>query len=218
VNLGPDAGEDDADARTAIVRAGYDAIADVYLAWNEQVAGDPRDRFLGALMERLADGDRVLDLGCGAGVPSTQRLAERFDVVGIDASGAQIRRATANVPRAAFHRADMLHATFAEASFDAVTAFYSISHVPRERHGELFRRVATWLKPGGSFLAVLGAGDLPDWTGDWLGVPMFFSSHGPEQNRRLLQAAGFALIVDEVVPIQEPDGEVSFQWVIAEQR
>lgn len=112
----------------------------------------------------------------------------------------------------------MLETTFPAASFAAVTAFYSISHVPREQHGELLRRVATWLKPGGSFLAVLGAGDLPDWTGEWLGVPMFFSSHGPAENRRLLRAAGFALVLDDVVSMQEPDGEVSFQWVIAEKR
>jgi hypothetical protein len=99
-----------------------------------------------------------------------------------------------------------------------VTAFYSISHVPREKHGALVRRVATWLKPGGSFLAVLGSGDLPDWTSEWLGVPMFFSSHGPEENRRLLRAAGLALVLDEVVSMQEPDGVVSFQWVIAEKQ
>ena len=48
--------------------------------------------------------------------------------------------------------------------------------------------------------------------------PMFFSSHGAEENRRLLWAAGFALVLDEVVSMQEPEGEVSFLWVIAEKR
>lgn len=47
---------------------------------------------------------------------------------------------------------------------------------------------------------------------------MFFSSHGAEENRRLLWAAGFALVLDEVVSMQEPEGEVSFLWVIAEKR
>ncbi len=144
-------------------------------------------------------------------MPATQVLAERFDVMGVDASEAQIRLATANVPRAAFRRADMLEVRLPTALFDGVTAFYSISHVPREQHGELFRGVAAWLKSGGTFLAVLGSVDLPDWTGEWLGVPMFFSSHGPEENRRLLRAAGFALVLDGVLSMQEPEGEVSFQ-------
>ena len=30
---------------------------------------------------------RVLDLGCGNGVPATRMLAERFDVIGIDVVG-----------------------------------------------------------------------------------------------------------------------------------
>jgi SAM-dependent methyltransferase len=178
------------DPRTAIVRDGYDAMAETYRAWGGEVVGDPRGQFLAALIERLCEGGRVLDLGCGAGVPSTQVLAERFGVVGVDASAAQIRLATANVPRASFGRADMLEVSFQRESFDAVTAFYSISHIPREQHGELFGRIAAWLKPGGSLLAVLGSGDLPDWSGEWLGVPMFFSSHGAEENRRLLRRPG----------------------------
>ena len=41
-------------------------MAETYLAWNGEVVGDPRARFLAALAERLQDGDRLLDLGCGA--------------------------------------------------------------------------------------------------------------------------------------------------------
>jgi 2-polyprenyl-3-methyl-5-hydroxy-6-metoxy-1,4-benzoquinol methylase len=72
------------DERKTIVEAGYDAVADRYLAWIARIDGDPRDRFLDAFSERLPDGAAVLDLGCGGGVPSTRQLAERFDVVGVD--------------------------------------------------------------------------------------------------------------------------------------
>ena len=166
----------------------------------------------------LPDGARVLDLGCGAGVPSTRRLAERFEVVGVDISAEQLRRARAAVPGATFRHADLMQVELAPESFDAVTSFYAIAHVPREHHGELFARVAGWLRPGGRFLASLGTGGAADWTGEWLGVPMFFSSHDPVTNRQLLEAAGFELLRDAVVPIREPEGEVSFQWVIARKR
>jgi hypothetical protein len=59
---------------------------------------------------------------------------------------------------------------------------------------ELIR--ADWLRPGGVFLASLGSGDLAAWTGDWLGVPMFFSSHPATENRRLLDGAALEAVHD----------------------
>ena len=38
------------------------------------------------LVARLPKGARVLELGCGAGVPDTQRLAARFQLTGVDVS------------------------------------------------------------------------------------------------------------------------------------
>jgi hypothetical protein len=69
--------------------------------------------------------------------------------------------------------------------------------------------------PGGRFLAVLGSTDSPDWIGEWLGQPMFFSSYDASANRRLLVEAGFDLLIDKTVETMEPEGPVTFQWVIA---
>lgn len=101
------------------------------------------------------------------------------------------------------------------ASFDAVTACYSIAHVPRDQHGFLFQRIATWLRPGGHFLAALGCGADDGTVEEWLGTPMFFSSHDAPANRRLLAQAGLSVLVDEAVTMQEPQGPATFQWVIA---
>ena len=84
-----------------------------------------------------------------------------------------------------------------------MTAFYSIIHVPRDEQPHLFERVSRWLVPGGLFLATLGAGDDPDWFGEWLGQPMFFSSHDADGNRRLLRAANFDLLIDDVIETPE---------------
>ena len=75
----------------AIIESGYDAMAARYLAtFGEGVRDDPRVRFVGELAAHLVDGARVLELGCGAGVPATALLAQRFDVVGVDISAAQL--------------------------------------------------------------------------------------------------------------------------------
>jgi SAM-dependent methyltransferase len=197
-----------------IVESGYDSVAERYLEWSARIADDPRSRFLGELTGRLGDGARVLDLGCGAGVPSTATLAERHDVLGVDLSAAQLELARRNVPGARFERGDMTGLSFPDGSFDAVTAFYSVLHVPREEQGALFSRIARWLRPGGWFLAALGCSEANGVEDDWLGTPMFFSSHAPEVNRRLLTAAGFTLVIDEPVTMHEPEGAATFHWVL----
>ncbi len=202
------------DPRTEMVRAGYDRMACRFAEWGARVQGDPRDRFLHEFTELLPASGSVLDLGCGAGIPSTRRLAESFRVTGADISEAQIALARRNVPGATFVHADLLDLELGSASFDGVTAFYSISHIPREEHPRVFALVRRWLRPGGVFLAALGVGDLPGWTGEWLGVPMFFSSHDATENLRLLARAGLRVVRAEAVSMREPEGEATFQWVI----
>ena len=201
-----------------MVARGYDALGADYARWVAAFVDPGRDRMLEAFMGRLASGARVLDLGCGPGVPSTRLLADRFEVVGVDVSEVQLDAARRNVPEASFVRADLMHVELPAESFEGVTAFYSIIHVPRDEHPRLFERVARWLVPGGLFLATLGAGDDPDWIGEWLGQSMFFSSHDADGNRRLLTATNFDLLIDDVMVTPEPEGPQPFLWVLAQRR
>ena len=195
-----------------IVEAGYDAIAEHYLTWSAQITDDPRAHYLDELDRRLDDNAKVLELGCGAGVPSTRKLAERHDVLGVDLSQQQLDLARANVPGARFEKADMTALDFPDGRFDAVAAFYSILHVPRAEQPALIANIARWLKPGGLFLASLGVGT-PDVTEDWLGVEMFFGSNTPARNRELL-AQHLEIVIDDLVTMHEPD-PATFHWVLA---
>ena len=159
---------------TEAVRAAYDKLAPTFGRWNAGIQGDPWERFVADLATRLDAGVRVLDLGCGDGT-KTHRLAERFDVLGVDISPEQLRLARTAAPEVTFVEADFSELDFVAETFAAVTAFYSFMHVPRERHLELFRKVLRWLTPGGLFLASLSTLGGPDRTENWLGVDMFFS-------------------------------------------
>jgi SAM-dependent methyltransferase len=204
------------DPRTALVGKGYDVIGETFVDWRDRIVGDPRRRWADELTSRLPGGARVLELGCGAGVPDTQLLAERFRVTGVDISHGQIERARANVPSASFLHADFTSLELDPGSFEAVAAFYSFNHVPRDLLSELFRRIHGWLVPGGLLMTALGVSDTEGWIGDFLGAPTYFSSFPPETNRLLLGEAGFDLLLDEVVTFREPEGEASFQWVLAQ--
>jgi ubiquinone/menaquinone biosynthesis C-methylase UbiE len=200
-------------AHTRTVRAAYDALAPTFGRWNASIEGDPWEWLVAELENRVDDGARVLDLGCGDGT-KTRRLTEHFEVVGVDVSREQLRLARTSAPEVTFVEADFSELDFAADTFDAVTAFYSIMHVPRDRHLELFGKVLRWLKPGGLFLASLSTIGGPDRKENWLGVEMFFSGFDAETNRRLVQEAGFELLVDDVIRMTEPEGETAFFWVL----
>jgi cyclopropane fatty-acyl-phospholipid synthase-like methyltransferase len=200
-----------------MVAEGYDALDERFGEWRDRIVGDPRGAWVERLTSQLRDGDRVLELGCGDGLASTRDLAGRFEVTGVDISPAQISRARTNVQSASFIEADFTAVDFEPGSFEAVVAFYSFNHVPRELLPRLLDDIHHWLVPGGHLLAAFGTGDTEAWTGDWLGTTMFFSSYPSAANSALVDAAGFERLLDEVVTFREPepDGEVQFQWMLA---
>jgi len=196
-----------------LVGAGYDDIADAYL--ERFGASAVRQKWLDRLTDDLpADGGRVLDLGCGAGIPVARNLAALgHHVVGVDGSAQQIARARRNVPEAAFIEADMCERAFEPGSFDAVAAFYSITHVAPARQGTLIASIATWLKPGGRLIASFGTGAAGEWTGEWLGTTMFFGHVGEAETRRNLADAGLRIRRSSVE--QQDNEQVCFLWIEA---
>ena len=199
---------------TALVAAGYDRIAQRYLDWSgpSGVRRTQLDRLL-AMLRPWSD---VLELGCGAGEPVTRELSYAHDVTAVDVSATQLTLAATNAPAAHLIQADMSSVHFPAESFDAVTAFYSITHVPRERHTELLEKIASWLRPGGLFVATMGANDNPSAVDDdWLGAPMYFSHFGAATNRRLVEAAGLRLEDASVIDEDEDGVPVPFLWITA---
>jgi trans-aconitate methyltransferase len=90
-----------------IVAQGYDAIAERQAEWASRTRADERERYTAVLLNALPPGAQVLELGCGVGVPTTQRLARRFAVTGVNISAQHIALARRNVPTATFVQADM---------------------------------------------------------------------------------------------------------------
>lgn len=195
-----------------LVRSGYDRIAERYAAaaLADRIEAKYYRSFLDRCIDRLPDGALVLDLGCGAGIVAAE-LARRSRLVGVDVSIEQLRLARRRVPSALFVQADMTSLEIREGSLDAVAAFWSIIHVRRELHVELFGRIHRWLRPGGMLFGTLGSGDNPDERADFFGAPMYWSHFDAQTNRRLLADAGFRVEQADVV---EDMGE-SHLWVIA---
>ena len=197
--------------KESIVRKGYDEIAEEYSA--------DRTRFdhskeLKEFTELLPKNAIVLDVGCGAGVPVARFLIDSgFKVVGIDFSENMLRLARKSVPEAVFIKKDMNKLDFKENSFDGMTAFYSIIHVPREGHSSLFTNFQRILKPGGIMLVCMGP-DQWEATEEYMGTKMFWSQHSPEKSLQLVKNAGFQIIWDRFLV----RGGEKHYWIMARKR
>ena len=133
---------------------GYDQVADAYQALDESAQAPwPRQERVRMFAAVLAPGSRILDLGCGSGVPATRALATEHRVTGADISAEQIDRARSNVPEATFVHGDVRDLDLPPGTFDAIVALYLVDNVPRDDYPALFARLERWLRPGGRVLA-----------------------------------------------------------------
>jgi cyclopropane fatty-acyl-phospholipid synthase-like methyltransferase len=193
---------------------GYDVVEEEYAALEEEEW--PRLRWLRLLLDRLPPGSFVLDLGCGNGLPAGPEIVGRgHALLGVDVSARQVELAREHVPSAAFIQADMATLELAPGHVDAVVSFYAIGHVPREEHAEFLRRVHGWLRSGGLLLLSEEDADRPGFVGEWLGVPMFLSTHDAATLRRLVEEAGFAIERTAVETQREQGHDVPFTWILA---
>ena len=196
-----------------IVAEGYDEIADRYLDWS--ATAPVRLRYVERLLDLLPSSCDVLELGSGAGEPVTRRLAERHRVVAVDISSRQLELAAIHAPQAQLMLANILDLAFPRESFDAVVAFYSLTHVPRSHHADLIERIVEWLRPGGLVLLTMGGADNPgSIEDDWLEAPMYFSHFDAATNRALIQRSGIRILSADVVEEDARDAGARFLWVI----
>jgi ubiquinone/menaquinone biosynthesis C-methylase UbiE len=202
-----------------IVSEGYDHIAPQHDRWARQVRQEERAKYTAVLLEQVPIGADVLELGCGAGVPTTRQLARRFAVTGVDISARQLELARQNVPTAQFIQADMTELDLEPDSFDAVAAFYSLIHVPRQEQAAFLQKIASWLRPSGLLVATMGTHATPaGYEEDWLGAPMYWSSFDSQTNRALVEAAGLNIIQAEEETAEEFGQPVTFLWIVAQKR
>jgi GrpB-like predicted nucleotidyltransferase (UPF0157 family)/ubiquinone/menaquinone biosynthesis C-methylase UbiE len=196
-----------------VVRRGYDRIGHRYLRWRRS---DPATEWaLSRALRNFPARGAALDLGCGAGEPVTRALTEGGFVTGVDLSANQLSLAQRRAPEAALIQADITEASFRPRSLNLVVAFYCLNHVPRQRLGVLLRRIETWLKQDGVFIASFGAGDDPGTIEDnWLGAPMFFSGFAIENTLSLLQQAGLQVLEQKEIAQEEHGKTATFLWVI----
>ncbi|MDE4132932.1 class I SAM-dependent methyltransferase [Phaeobacter sp. QD34_3] len=140
-----------------------------------------------AFTERLAEGARVLDLGCGPGHWAARLLDDGYQAEALDASAEMADHARAayglEVAVGPFEALDAM------GQYDGIWANFSLLHVPRAGFPAELARVKRALKPGGIFSIgmKLGDGEARDSLG------RFYAYYGEDELRQLLTKAGFTV-------------------------
>lgn len=111
--------------RRLAARLGERRIADAFPPWTGQ--------------------GRLLDVGCATGKFLHAMAAVGWRVAGIELDAAAAAKARTVTPD--LFAGDPLDAPFAPGSFDVVTSYHVVEHLPRPR--ATLRRILEWLAPGG---------------------------------------------------------------------
>ena len=114
------------------------------------------------LLERARPGARVLDAGCGTGLPSARQLVDAgCDVTGVDISAGILELARHNVPRGRFRQLDICDIDPSLGSFDAIVAFFSLLMLPRTEIPFALRTLGRPSSPAGGWCSAWWR---PTWT------------------------------------------------------
>lgn len=104
---------------------------------------------------KLPEQAKVLDIGCGSGIPITKALADKgFNITGTDISEKMVAAAKENIPDGQFECKSMTELEYNE-EFDGQIANYSMLLLDPDNFKKAAERIVSALKENGYFLLVL---------------------------------------------------------------
>jgi len=158
------------------------------------------------LIEQLGGAGRVLDLGCGSGLPTAKQLVDAgIDVVGTDESSVMLELAQAQAPGGTYLHRDLRDVSDL-GEFDAAVAFFSLIMLPKSDIPPLLRDLRDQLRGPRLLQVAMVLGDFDRFPISFLGVPTEVCAYPPDELRQVVEDAGFeTLELREVAAEAEPN-------------
>jgi cyclopropane fatty-acyl-phospholipid synthase-like methyltransferase len=180
-------------------RESYNRIAAEWDRSRATFFGPERD-YVDLLLDGLAAGSPVLDLGCGTGRPIAEYvLARGYAVTGVDQASSLLDLARAHFPQATWIESRIEEVRLLEDHYAAAVCWDALFHIERARHARIIEKIAASLRPGGKVMLTVGGSDHPPFTDSMFGQEFFYDSHPPEAELALVERAGFEPLVAKFI-------------------
>lgn len=184
------------------VRRAYDTVARQYhTRFADELAQKPYDRaWLDRFAAGCARGDRVIEVGCGDGHVAAYLADRGVRVDGLDLSPEMVAVARSAYPALAFTSGNLLALPFADASVDAVVAFYSIVNLEPDDCAAAFAEFRRVLRPNGRVTLAFHIGAEKMRIENWweTDASLDFHLHPLERVCEQLRAAAFEIVTSEM--------------------
>jgi len=158
------------------------------------------------LLEQLDRPARVLDLGCGSGLPTAKQLIDAgVEVVGTDESKVMLDLAATQAPGGQYLHRDLRDLSDL-GEFDAAVAFFSLIMLPKADIPLLLSGVRKLLRGPRLLQVAMVLGDFDRFPISFLGVPTEVCAYPPDELRQVVADAGFEITeLREVAAEAEPN-------------
>lgn len=152
----------------------------------------------------LPAGSRILELGCGTGLPTARQMIDAgHELVGVDLSQRMVELARRNVPEATIHHMDLAdlrpggsgeELAGGSGRYDGVLAFFSLLMLPRREIPLALGMVHGLLVPGGLLGISMVEADVDGFTIPFLETTIRVSAYLRDDLRQVVKAAGFEVV------------------------
>ncbi len=176
------------------IKKSYNKIAQEY---KEQRNKDlNQNKLIGELRSRLPEGSKILDAGCGSGIPVTKQLNQEYQVTGIDFSEKQIKLAKKEISNAEFRCEDLTQTMLQTKKYNAIISLFTLRHIPNKDQKSVLNKFYKALKSNGLLLITVGSVEWKGKNEDWLDtdIEMHWSQLGLKKSIKILEETGFKIL------------------------
>lgn len=179
-------------------RQTYNLAAKTYfdLFKNEMEEKKYDRELLDKFAEKFNGNSLICDAGCGPSIHIGKYIFDKgIKVIGIDISDKCVDLARKHNPDIEVLQGDIGDLHFTDNCLDGIISYYSIIDTPKKYINKIFGEFKRVLKPGGSLLVVVKAGNTEGYLKELLGIEseIYFTLFNEDEIKSYFSASGFVL-------------------------